>query len=129
MSAVDEKDREIWIGDSRMYLGDDNIIYETVIGEIGENEAMGCKEATYRFWSMVKGKTNFLIDLNRTKKTTTEARTIAQELFENERAGRVALFGVHPVARVVASFVIGAMKKKDMRFFNSRDEALSWLKE
>ena len=33
---IDEKDREIWVGKSRFYLGEDNIIYETVVGEQDE---------------------------------------------------------------------------------------------
>ena len=52
-----------------------------------------------------------------------------QEMFENEQNEKIALFGIHPVARVIASFVMGATKKKDIRFFKSREEAFLWLKE
>ncbi len=50
-------------------------------------------------------------------------------MLEDKIFGKVALFGLHPVARVVASFFMGATKKKDMRFYKTRGEALAWLKE
>jgi len=48
---------------------------------------------------------------------------------EYEKTGKVAVFGLHPVARVIASFVMGVSKNKDMRFFKAKEEALAWLKE
>ena len=50
-------------------------------------------------------------------------------MLENEKIGKVALFGLHPVARVIAAFIMGITRKKDMRFFKSKEEALAWLKE
>jgi len=50
-------------------------------------------------------------------------------MLEHERTGKVALFGLNPVARVIASFVMGVTRKKDMRFFKTREEALAWLRE
>ena len=48
---------------------------------------------------------------------------------ELEKIGKIAMFGMHPVARVVASFVMGVTNKEDMRFFKSKEDALLWLKE
>ncbi|GAH16624.1 unnamed protein product [marine sediment metagenome] len=31
-----EEDREIWVGENRLYLSEDNILYETVVGEQDE---------------------------------------------------------------------------------------------
>jgi hypothetical protein len=52
-----------------------------------------------------------------------------KEIIENERTDRIAIFGLHPVARVIASFIMGVTKKKEMRFFKTKEEALRWLKE
>ena len=49
--------------------------------------------------------------------------------FEGEGIGKVALVGMNPVVRVIASFIIGTTKKEGFRFFKSNDEALAWLKE
>ena len=124
-----EKEREIWIGKSRFYLGEDNILYETVVGEIDGKMAIAMLKGTSELEDMVEGKVNTLIDLNKAGKTSSKARKIGQEAFEHEKIGKVALFGLNPVARVIASFVMGVTRKKDMRFFGSKEKALAWLKE
>ena len=50
---MEEKDREIWVGESRYYLGEDNILYETVVGEQDEKTALASKEATDKLHNMV----------------------------------------------------------------------------
>lgn len=127
---MQQKDREIWIGESRMYLGEDNILYETVVGVVDEKIAIALKEATLKLSSKAEGGViNVFIDLNGTGKPTPEARRIGQESFEDEGIGKIAMFGVNPVTRVIASFVMGVTRKKDMRFFRSKEKALAWLKE
>ena len=126
---MEEKDREIWVGESRFYLGEDNILYETVVGEQDEKTAITMQEATDKLMNMVEGKVNLLIDLNKTGRPSPEARKKEQEAFEDERIRKVALFGLHPVAQVIASFVMGVTRKKDMRFFKTKEEALAWLKK
>ena len=125
---MEEKDREIWVGESRTYLGEDNILYTTVVGEVDENAAIAIREGHLKFMNMVEGKVNSLIDLNKAGKQPPKARKIGIEMFEHERIGKVALFGLHPVARVIASFVMGVTRKKDIRFFKTREEALAWIK-
>jgi len=126
---MEEKEREIWVGESRTYLGEDNILYTTVVGEVDENAAIALCESHLKFMNMVEGKVNSLVDLNKAGKQPPKARKIGTEMFEHERIGKVALFGLHPVARVIASFVMGVTRKKDIRFFKTREEALAWLKE
>ncbi len=126
---TDEKERELWVGENRLYLGEDNIIYVTNIGEIDEKIAIAMKEAVLKLMNMVEGKKHTLTDLNKAGKTSLEARKVFKELAEHEKQGKNAFFGMHPVARVLASFFMGLSKKKDMRFFRSKGEALAWLKE
>ena len=123
-------EREIWVGENRFYLGEDNIICITMGPEYTDEKiALVCKEVSLRIFNMVEGKVNELIDLNKAGKQSSEARKIGREMFEHEKVGKVALFGMHPVARVIASFVMGVSKNKDMRFFKTKEEALAWLKE
>ena len=122
-------EREIWVGESKFFLDEDNILYETVVGEQNERTATEMLKVTNKLQNMVEGKLNVLIDLNKAGTPSSEARKIGQEAFEDEKIGKIALFGLHPVARVIASFVMGVSRKKDMRFFKSKEEALAWLKK
>ena len=122
-------EREIWVGENRIYLGEDNILYATIVGELDETRARTIKEITLKFINIVEGKVNALADLNKAGHQTPGARKIWRESAENEKFRKVALFGMHPVARVIASFVMGVSKKEDMRFFKTKEEALAWFKE
>ncbi len=126
---VEEKGREICVGEYRLCLGEDNIIYVIAVGETDEKLAIAVKEAGIKLMNMVEGKVNILIDLNKAGKSSPEVRRIHRELAEHEKTGKVAFFGMHPVARVIASFFMGVSKKKDMRFYKTKEEALVWLKE
>ena len=50
-------------------------------------------------------------------------------MHEDEKLVKIAIFGLNPVARVIASFIMGVAKKKDQRFFKTKEEALAWLKQ
>ena len=126
---MEEKDREIWIGENRMYLGEDNLLCITIVGELDEETQIGINEAGYKLMNTVEGKVHALVDLNKAGKVSPEARKRQVEISEHEKTAKIALFGLHPVARVVASFFMGISQKKDMRFFRTREEALAWLKE
>ena len=116
---IDEKnDREIWVGESKLYLGEDNILYMTLIGEMNEKTAIDLLDAIQRLENMVDGKVNFLTDLNKAGKQSSVARKIFKERSEkSEKAGKIAVYGLHPVARVIASFFINSTKKENLFFF------------
>jgi hypothetical protein len=126
---MENKDREIRVGENRLYLGEDNVLYVTIFGEVDEKIAIALKEADLKFKNMVEEKYDVLADLNKSGKHSSESRKIWKEMTEHDKTGKVAIFGMHLVARVIASFVMGVSKKKDMRFFKTKEEALLWLKE
>jgi len=70
-----------------------------------------------------------IVDLNFAGKQSPKARQLGQEIINNEKMGKIAIWGVHSVARVIAEFFIGVSKKKDIRFFKSEEDALVWLKK
>ena len=125
---MEEKDREIWIGKQRFYFGEDNILYVTLVGEIDVKIVIAMKEADLKLRNMVEKKFDILVDLNKSGKHSPEARKILQEMSEQHKTGKIAMFGMHPVARVLSSFIIGLTRKKDMRFFKTKQKALAWLK-
>ncbi len=124
-----EKERESWVGENRLYLGEDNIIRITIVGELDEEAQTSINDAGYELMNMVEGKMHALIDLNRAGKTSPGARKRQVEISEYEKTEKVALFGLHPVARVIASFFMGISQNQNMRFFKTEEEALTWLKE
>ena len=127
---IDEKDREIWVGENRLYLGEDNIIYLTLVSKMDDKTAIKLVGVSQKLENMVEGKVDFLVDLNNVGKQSPMARKIFRDRAErSEKLGKTATFGLHPVARVVASFVIGTLINKDCRFFRTKEEALEWLKE
>lgn len=78
---------------------------------------------------MVNGKINYLVDLNKSGRNSPEARAAWKRACEDENVIKVAVFGLNPVARVLASFVMGVTKKKDIRFFIIKENALNWIIE
>ncbi len=126
---MEDKDREIWVGENRMYLGEDNIVRITAVGEFDEATINMMYDAVLKFINMVEEKVKIIIDLNKAGKISTGARKNAAKFADNEKIGKLAFLGLHPVARVIASFFMGISRKKDMRFFRTEAEALAWLKE
>ena len=126
---MEDEAREIWVGENRLYLGEDNILYVTLVGEQDEKTPIVLKEAIDKTKNIVEGRVNVLIDLNKAGRPSSRGRKAGQEVLEDERIGKVAFCGLHPVARVIASFIMGVTRKKDMRFFKTEKEALAWLKE
>ena len=123
-------EREIWVGENRLYLGEDNVVHLISSGEKDKTIAIAVKNAYIKMANTVEGKIHLLMDVNKSGQPSSEARRIFQEgILEYEKTGKVALFGLHPVARVITSFIIGVTKKKDIRLFKTKEEALAWLKE
>jgi len=129
MEKRKENGREIWVGQNRLYLGDDNILYVTVVGERDEKTVTEISEAYSKLRNMIEGTIDVLINLNKAGKPTSGARKIEREMTEHEKTGKVAFFGLHPVAKILASFLMGTTRKKDTRFFMTEEKALAWLKE
>ena len=129
---MEEKDREVWIGNTRMYLGEDNVSYVTVVGELDGRTACEMQKTVEKFVGIVgEGvqKVSVLVDLNKAGKPSPEARKIFVEMNDHERTGKIAHYGASPVARVLANFTMSISRNRNMRFFKTREEALAWLKE
>jgi hypothetical protein len=123
-------EREIQIGENSLYLDEGNIIHLTSVGEKDEKIATAVKDAYIKIANMVEGKVNLLLDANKSGQPSSEARRIFREgILEYEKTGKVAVFGMNPVARVIASFIMGVSRKKDMRLLKTKEEALTWLKK
>ena len=118
---------EFNIGENKLYLIEGNIIHVIAHGEQTTEIALNHKKLCEILSAKLEGKVNYLIDLNKCGKNSPEAREIWKELSEVEKTNKVATYGLNPVSRVIASFVIGKLEKGDIRFFKTKEEALSWI--
>ncbi len=128
---MEDKEREIMLGKNRIYLGEDDIFYLTLVGDIDEKMALEFKEVIFELNRRFgKKRRNSVIDINKAGNVSSEARRVFRELSEDDEigSGKAAIFGMHPVARVIASFFIGS-RDKNQRFFKTREEAMVWLIE
>ena len=126
---MEEKDRDAWIGETKLYLDENNILYITTVGEIDDKLALLMRDVVLKYFDMADGKIDAIVNLDKGQKASSNARKMFKELIEHEEVRKLALYGLHPVARVLASFIMGVSKKKDMRFFKTKEEALAWLRE
>lgn len=126
---MEDKDREIWVGENRLYLGEDNILHVIRVGEVDKEASTEITTSALKIANLVDGKVKILTDLNRAGKSSSEARKVYQKMLEHEKFNKVALWGLHSMARVIASFAMGVTKKRDIHFFKTKEEALAWLKE
>ena len=117
---------KIMIGENRFYLKN-NIIYVTIVGELNEDIANTMKDAFYRLLDKVKYKSNIFVDNSKTGKPSPAARKIFKEMMEHNKVGKIAIFGMNTMARIIASFVVGMSKKDNVGIFKNKEKAFSWL--
>lgn len=129
VSITQISESEIWVGDNKVYLIDGKIIYIIAVGEQTPELAKALIEVKQKLYSIAPGKVHHLIDLNKSGKSSPEARKLWKEFSEDERTDKVAVFGLSPVAKVLASFVMSITNRNNQRFFRTKEEAMQWLLE
>jgi hypothetical protein len=122
-------DREFQIGENKIILIEDNIVYVIANGDQTDRIALAHIQHTENIGKQITGKLNYLINLNNAGKNSPGARKVWQDISDMEIINKIALFGIHPVARVLASFVIGMTKRDNIVFFDKKEEAINWIKE
>jgi hypothetical protein len=63
-------EREIWVGESRFFLGEDGILYETMVVKNDEKTVLAFMDASNILISNFEGKIKFCIDLNKAGQST-----------------------------------------------------------
>ncbi|MBI9035348.1 MAG: STAS/SEC14 domain-containing protein [Bacteroidales bacterium] len=121
-------ENEVRINKNILFI-EGNILHLINEGEIDEGVAIAIVEMSGELSKNTAGKVNVLVDLNKGGKITPKARKMMAAVSSEEKAGKTALFGMNPVARVLALFFLGITNNKAIRFFKSKEEALHWLKE
>ncbi len=106
----------------------DNIVSYVMNTAVDTNEAV--RLSTVGKECLNDGEAQYvLIDLRQSTQFSSEARKIWTEFLQNEKIKKTALFGGNMFVKTLATIVIAATGKKDIRFFNTKEEALMWIKE
>ena len=71
---------------------------------------------------------NVLVDCLRMIKVEHEARKIYTKLATEFSNSRLAVFGTKVLARVIIGFILTASRRKNIKFFETKKQALSWLR-
>ena len=125
-----DADRTTHVGEHIISLDEEDMFHMTIVGDIDEEVALNFIKSLEELEGKYgKTRRNIFIDNNKSGKISSKARKIFHELDSRETTGKVAIFGLHPVARVLASFYIGMSGNRKMQFFNSKERALNWLKD
>jgi len=127
IEAKQISETEFMVGNNRTSIIEGNIIYVIVNGEQTTELAILQKEVNLKLANLINGQISYLIDLNKAGKNSPDARNIWIEISNLEITKKVANFGIHPVARVLASFVVRVSGKQNVYFFKTKEEALTWL--
>lgn len=120
---------EYKLGENSVTLIDRNIIYVVARGEQTGEMAVRYKKICEMLYENIRGKVSYLINLNLCGRNDSDARNTWKKISEDERTHRVGIFGLNPVAKVIASFVIGTYSKNNMRFFGTKEDAMKWILE
>jgi hypothetical protein len=122
-------ENEFQIGETKISILENSIIYIDAIGDQSAEYAQILREHYKEVFARIPGKAHQLVNLNQGGKSSPEAREVYKEINEYENCDKVAVFGMHPVARVLASFVMAITNKSDVKFFSTKDEAIAWLRQ
>ena len=117
------------VGETTMVLDENNILKIEAIGDMTDENADEIHEIMLEIYSNTQGNLQTLADMNKAGKSTPYARKMWKKLSVFERMSKIALYGINPVARVLASFMVGRTSRNNMRFFNNKEDAIAWLKD
>ena len=110
------------------HMADDGILWLTVIGDFGQEDAQACSESAPFQKDTRSALLLLLVDTRRSGKVESRARKTMIELIRGNREGKVAVLGLSRYVRVLVGFVNKATGRDNVRLFGSEEEALAWLK-
>ncbi len=130
MDVVQISENEYCVGDHSIFVfPSENLIHGIIRGEQTPECARTIEPLIVKLNKTIKGKTSYLVDLNEAGKSSPEARKTWARLSDEQDIHKVAVFGMHPVAKILASFVMRFTQNNEMHFFKTKEGAITWLKK
>ncbi len=122
-------ENEYFFGTDKVtHIGNSILVVETQGDQTPELVDL-IKNNYHEFFNLFGGKVKLLVDLDHIGKNPPVARRLWTEVARDPLTTKLAVYGMHPVARVLASFIMGTTHISKYRFFESKEEALNWLKQ
>ena len=114
----------------QLSMRDDGILQSTLTGDMSDKDAKAYREDMVSFLEATTEAEplHALIDSSRLGKMSPASRKAVVEVSRDPRLGKAAVVGANRYARVLGSFIMKATERDHIRFFDSEEEALAWLK-
>jgi len=104
----------------------DGIIHYLISAPVDESEAVQLRDEGRKF--VDAGEAHLVsIDIQQSTQFSSAARRIWVEFLKHPKIFRATIFGGNVFVRTLASFVIAASSRGNMKFFATEKEALKWL--
>lgn len=110
-------------------LEEDNIVHVVMFGDDDDETATRfIDDIKSIFDKEPKQRFNGLIDLTNAGTSTPRATKIFASILSDKQVNKVALIGAGGIPRAFAELTIKFARKELVQFFDTREEALAWLK-
>ena len=107
---------------------DGRVVYYYINSDVDEDEAN--RIADFGKQCFDEDRADYvLIDLRSSSEFSSAARKVWVEFLKDERIKRTAIFGGNVFVRTLASFVIAATGKSNIKFFKTEEKAKEWLRD
>ena len=112
--VVDAKNETVLLGDNKVWCKE-SIIHYLISSPVEEEGALLLKKEGVNFIEET-GVSKVLIDLKKSTQFSSEARKIWVEFLKHPKIEKTAVLGGSVFIKTLASFVIAASKKKNIKF-------------
>ncbi len=126
MSIEDKKNTIETPGGNKIWCKDD-IVHYLISAPVDDKEAFQISSGGTKFLES-EDASMVMIDLKQSTQFSSEARKIWVKFLQNPKIKKTGIFGGNVFVRTLASFVIAASQKKNLKFFTTEEEALEWIK-
>ncbi|MFC1630298.1 STAS/SEC14 domain-containing protein [Patescibacteria group bacterium] len=108
------------------------IIKERLIGDLTIDDAKESEKKVIKLSASLRKKgikaVNLLVDVTKAGTPSTKARDFFSQSLKKSSVDKIAVFGGGIIQKTVANFIFNYSGMKNARYFDNREEALSWLK-
>ncbi len=113
---------------NRVACSDDRVVFYHIDSDVDENDAQRLNDFGKDCFE--KNLADYvLIDLKASTEFSSVARKIWVEFLQDARIKKTAIFGGNVFVRTLASFVIAATGKRNIKFFSVEKNARAWFNE
>ena len=127
-----ERQKKVKHMKSKVYLDKDDIIHWDVRLEEPPGQEKAMQEIMDEILELareVSGKARIIIDFQKASNPTSKTRRIVSDTLKTGPFGKVAIWGTSVFTKTVAKFIIAFTGVGFVKFFESKEKALKWLKE